>query len=227
MSEKQLKYHSIVNEKAKKEAIQALKTNIQSLVGDDKIDAVIAEMDKHFESTKNDDALNMLIVIKGDYKALKNRNIIGDIAFAEQSLKMNSIRYRLTEVCKLIEAHSEAEKAACKVTHGMLMYLSQNTNEKAVFVEDVHRDYYLRKPQGRAYINELSKLYLERGYGQFIPKNVTEKFYIIKAKIQKIIDHAEVNGNPSDRIQVTDEGIKKLVNKLGHQIGDQLKEVFE
>ena len=210
-----------------KETIQALKTNIQSLIGNDSIDAAIAEMDKHFESNPNEDALNLLIVIKGDYKGLKNRDIIGDISFAERTQKMNNIRHRLTEVCKLIEAYSEEEKAACKVTHGMLMYLSQNTNEKAVFIEDVHRDYYLRKPQGREYIHELSKLYLERGYGQFIPKHVTEKFYIIKAKVQKIIDHAEVNGNSADMIQVTDEGIKKLVNKLGHQIGDQLKEVFE
>ena len=115
-------------------------------------------------------------------------------------------------------------KKACKDAHGLLMYLSENTNSKAVFIEDVHRNYYLRKPQGREFINELSKLYLEKGYGNLIPKDVTADFYKIKAKVQKIIDHAEVNGNQEDRVLVSNEDIKKMVTALRLKISKRLKE---
>ena len=208
--------------------VQEFKSEARSLIGKAKTDEAIEVMGIYFQETADEDALHEVTVLMASRADLKKKIIKRIISTDEEILYRNKINDSLLAICNGVQ-DPEALKAsnvkkACKDAHGLLMYLSENTNSKAVFIEDVHRNYYFRKPQGREFINELSKLYLEKGYGNLIPKDVTADFYKIKAKVQKIIDHAEVNGNQEDRILVSNEDIKKLVTALRLQISKRLKE---
>ena len=210
--------------------VKEFKEKIQGLIGVNKIDEAFEEMESYFRNEANERLLNMVAVIKADYTDLKATEIRGTISYDERSRKKNEINVRLLEVCSFtgntVKAHIEETKAACKASYGLLLYLSENTNAKAVFFEDANKNYFLRKPQGEEFIEKLPDLYLTQGHGMYLPKEVVEDFYIFRAKVYKIIDHAQFNNNDNDLIQVTNPGIKKLVKVLSERLSKNLKKYF-
>ncbi len=207
--------------------VKDFKAQVQNLIGDSKTDEAIKEIESRFREENDADLLNQLIVIKADYSETKKKQIIGVLTFEEVNKKKNDIHYRLLSVCSNIddniESHQNETKAACKAAYALLMYLSDNTNSKAVFFEDKDKNYYLRKPQGKDFLEKLPEMYLAEGHGMYLPKEVTADLYTFRAKVYKIIDHAEINGNASDMIQVQNPGIKKLVGVLQKRLASNLK----
>ena len=210
-----------------KMTVKEFKQKIQSLIGENKTDEAIKAIENRFQEHNDEDLLNQIIVIKADYTELKKNETMDIISFDEGKRHRNKIHVNLLNLCSNIDdnthSHEPETKAACKAAYALLMYLSENTNSKAVFFEDLHKNYFLRKPQGKEFIEKLPEMYLAEGHGMYLPKEVTEDLYIFRSKVYKIIDHATINGNEDDLIPVNNAGIKKLVTVLRNRLALNLK----
>ena len=210
--------------------IKEFKDKVRRFIGNSKTDEAIEVMEIFFREQNNVSLMNDLAVIKGNYTDSKKKDNINIVSFDDSTRHKNQIHIGLLNVCGSIEdakdSHIDETKAACKAAYGLLLYLSENTNAKAVFFEDANKNYFLRKPQGEEFIEKLPDLYLTQGHGMYLPKEVVEDFYIFRAKVYKIIDHAQFNNNDNDLIQVTNPGIKKLVKVLSERLSKNLKKYF-
>ena len=184
-------------------------------------------MEIYFLEEDKEDLHNQLTVIKASFSDLRRNETIDTLSFDEAKRARNKIHAGLLNICAEIEdnaqSHLNETKAACKAAYALLMYLSENTNSKAVFFEDTDKNYFLRKPQGKDFLERLPEMYLAEGHGMYLPKEITEDLYTFRAKVYKIIDHATINGNESDMIQVNNPGIKKLVGVLQKRLAVNLK----
>ena len=207
--------------------VKEFKQEIQSLIGENKTDEAIKVIENRFQGQNDEDLLNQLIVIKADYTGLKNNERIDVFSFDEGKRYRNKIHFNLLSLCSNIDdnthSHEPETKAACKAAYALLMYLSDQTHNKAIFFEDNNKNYFLRKPQGKEFIEKLPEMYLAEGHGMYLPKEVTEDLYIFRSKVYKIIDHSTINGIDSDLIPVNNAGIKKLVTVLRNRIAVNLK----
>jgi ElaB/YqjD/DUF883 family membrane-anchored ribosome-binding protein len=203
------------------------KNKVRKLIGDNDTEGAFKEMEIYFLEENKEDLLNQLTVIRATFNEIKKHETIDTISFDEAKRAKNKINAGLLNVCAEIEdnaqAHVNETKAACKAAYGLLMYLSDNTNSKAVFFEDNDKNYFLRKPQGKDFLERLPEMYLAEGHGMYLPKEVTEDLYTFRAKVYKIIDHAEINGIEGDKFQVNNPGIKKLVGVLQTRLAVNLK----
>ena len=207
--------------------IKEFKNKVRKLIGDSDTEGAFKEMESYFEEEDKEDLHNQLTVIKATFRDLKKNETIDTISFEEAKRTRNKIHASLLNVCAEVDdnaqSHINETKAACKAAYALLMYMSDNTNSKAVFFEDNDKNYFLRKPQGKEYLERLPEMYLAEGHGMYLPKEITEDLYTFRAKVYKIIDHATINGNDSDMIQVNNPGIKKLVGVLQKRLAGNLK----
>ncbi len=207
--------------------VKEFKDKVRKLIGNSKTDEAIEVMETYFREQNNDSLLKDLTTIKANFTNLKRKENINIVSFDDSTRHRNQIHNGLLNVCGCIEdtkdSHIDETKAACKAAYAMLMYLSANVNSKAIFFEDNNKNYFLRKPQGLEFLEKLPEMYLAEGHGMYLPKDITDDLYTFRAKVYKIIDHANLNGNESNMIQVNNPGIKKLVGVLQKRLATNLK----
>jgi Effector-associated domain 11 len=203
------------------------KEQIRELISHNKTDEAIQEMETRFKQEDDDELLNIITVIRGEFKGLNTDAIKGVIDEKELRQAIVKINNRLLNVLKDIEdktsSHAHEVKAACKAASALLMYLSENTNSKTVFYKDAHENYFLRKAQGQAFIDTLSAFSLVHGHGQHLPKAIKEDFYKFRAKVYKIIEKAKLNQDLSDEILINNVDVKNFVATIRNQISEKLK----
>jgi Effector-associated domain 11 len=207
--------------------ITEFKDHIRELISGAKTDEAIQEMEIRFKKDNDDVLLNIITVIKAEFKGLKNDKLSGMSDDKEARQATNKIHNRLLDVLKEIEdtttGHAPEVKAACKAAYALLMYLSENTNSKTVFYEDANKNYFLRKQQGQAFIDTLSEFSLVHGHGKHLPKFIKKDFYSFNAKVYKIMEEAKINGNSSEEILIRNDDMKAFVSAIRNQISDKLK----
>ena len=106
----------------------AFKAHVRNHIGGSKTKEAIEALDNRFKEENNDEALNILTVIKGEYSDVSNDVLIGISEGKEARQALNSIHSRLLNLLDRIDDNSVGKPkeviAACKAAKGLLMYLS-------------------------------------------------------------------------------------------------------
>jgi hypothetical protein len=143
----------------------------------------------------------------------------GHKTWKKQKETENEIQKNNRQSDEIISAH--------KAAWSIILYFSENDNEKNMFVrgkrrEDGIKNYYFRRKQAEGYFKALQTIFFEKGHGLFLSKEVKEYLYEIRSTAYGLYHNA--NKQNEDEMIINEDKLPKRIQEIRDKLLKQLKD---
>jgi hypothetical protein len=115
-------------------------------------------------------------------------------------------------------------------TWSLLAYITEVENPKAVMLWEKNANgtiYYLRMENAREYIDKLSELFYEGGYGLLLGREVKELLYEYRGHLYGVLLKNKSEQGDSGRIKLQNDELVKRMKEIYSELNAELRKELE
>lgn len=123
----------------------------------------------------------------------------------------------------------DARLEACKAVWGLILYFSENDNDKNVLRrgeldEDGNKIIYFRKNQAKLFFEKIPELFYEKGHGLLLPNEIKSRLYTLRGHLMGLYFNAEKAGK--EEIAIQNKELLNSIIQIREGLQEKLKEII-